>query len=258
MTQLDDQTRRALCAADQPPPGVEDRILAAILGPVGGPFDGGGGGGGLSSAPGGGSGAIGSTTVGPATIGWAAKVVGATLGLAAGGVALLAVTAAGVRSIADRPTAHASAPIVAAVEPSDAAERAPIGEPMPESEPEPEAALSEEPEPEPEPAGAPPPKPSKPAPAQPEDTIEAELALMKVARGAKDHELALTTLARHRREFAKGVFAAEREVLRVEHLCALGRLEEAERVAAEFIDRYPANPLRSRVDPACGKSRTTP
>lgn len=250
MTQLDDQTRRALCAADQPPTGVEDRILAAILGPVGGPGFDGGGGGGLSSGPTGGTGAIGSTTVGPATLGWAAKIVGATLGLAAGGVALLALTAAGVRSIADSSPAHASAPIVAAAEPSDAAPE-PVSVEEPELELEPEAAPVEEPEPEL--AAAPPPKPNKPALAQPEDTIEAELALMKVARSAKDHELALTTLARHRREFATGVFAAEREVLRVEHLCALGRRDEAERVAAAFIERYPQNPLRSRVDPVCGK-----
>ena len=248
MTQLDDYTRRALCAADQPPSGVEDRILAAILGPVGGP--GPDGGGGLSSGPTAGSGALGSTTLGPTMLVWAAKVVGTTLGLAAGGVALLALTAAGVRSISDTPPAHASAPIEAAAEPSDTPKPAAIVSPQPEPAPVVEAAPVEEPAPAI--ASAPLQKPSKPALARPEDTVEAELALMKVARGAKDHELALTTLARHRREFATGVFAAEREVLRVEHLCALGRLGEAERIAEAFVARYPENPLRSRVDPACG------
>src|SRR5690606_34384440 len=86
---------------------------------------------------------------------------------------------------------------------------------------------------------------------EPDTTIEAELALMKTARSSDDHERALAALDRHRREFATGVFAAEREGLRVEHLCALGRADEARTVAAAFIARHPANPLRARVDPAC-------
>jgi hypothetical protein len=245
MNQLDDYTRRALCAADQPPPGVEDRILAALLGPVGGgpgPDGGAPSGGGLSS--GAGSSALGSTT----TLAYAVKVVGATLGLAAGGVALLAITAAGVRSISDTAPARASAPIEVAATQHDAP--APVAAVTPEPEPEP-AVLEAAPEPELAIASAPPQKPSKPALAQPEDTIEAELALMKVARSSKDHELALATLDRHRREFATGVFAAEREVLRVEHLCALGRTSEAETAAEAFVARHPKNPLRSRIDPAC-------
>jgi hypothetical protein len=82
MNQLDDHTRRALCAADQPPAGVEDRILAAILGPIGGP---GSDGGGLGSAPAPASGSLGAFgSFGSLTLVHAAKVVGATLGLAAG------------------------------------------------------------------------------------------------------------------------------------------------------------------------------
>lgn len=248
MTQLDDFTRRALCAADQPPPGVEDRILASILGPMGGPgSDGGGGGGGLSSGPG-----LEAAALGHSTIAYAIKVVGATLGLAAGGLALLAATAAGVRSIADGEQSRASAPIEIVA--------APLEQPV--------VAAAIVPEPEPTPAEPAPPEQAEPAPliasapalaqkpgklaAVQEDTIEAELALLKVARESKDHELALVTLDRHRSEFANGVFAAEREVLRVEHLCALGRVDEAQTVANAFIARHPENPLRSRVDPACG------
>jgi hypothetical protein len=248
MTQLDDYTRRALCAADQPPPGVEDRILAAILGPVGGPGPDGGGAS-SSPAPGSGSGS-GVAALGQSTIVYAAKLVAATLGLAAGGVALLAITAAGVRSIPDAAPRRASVPIESAaqqieVPSTTAAVASPEPDPVPlEQAPalvEPAAVI----------ASAPPQRPSKPALAQPEDTIEAELALMKVARASKDHELALATLDRHRREFATGVFAAEREVLRVEHLCALGRLGDADTLARAFVARYPDNPLRSRVDPAC-------
>lgn len=243
MTQLDDDTRRALCAADQPPPGVEDRILAAILGPIGGP---GPDGGGASSGPAPGSGALGQST-----IVFAAKVVSTTLGLALGGLGLLAITAAGVRTVSD------SGPAVSIERAAKLIDAPPTT--VAALSPEPEAPPLEQPAALVEPtlaiASAPPQKPSKPAlgETEPEDTIEAELALMKVARGSKDHELALATLDRHRREFATGVFAAEREVLRVEHLCALGRVDEAQAVATDFIARHPKNPLRSRVDPVCGK-----
>lgn len=237
MTQLDDFTRRALCAADQPPSGVEDRILAAILGPVGGP---GPDGGGMGSAP-----APGSGVIGQSTLAYAVKVVGATIGMAASGVALLAITAAGVRSISDDDAPQrASAPVVAV-----APKQIEVPSPAPE-----QPAPIEEPaivEPAPAIASAPVQRPSKPALTEPEDNIEAELELMKIVRQSKDPERALGLLDRHRREFASGVFAAEREVLRVEHLCALGRTGEAETIAAAFMKRYPSNPLRSRIDPAC-------
>jgi hypothetical protein len=242
MNQLDDHTRRALCAADQPPAGVEDRILAAILGPIGGP----GSDGGLGSAPAPASGSLGAFgSFGSLTLVHAAKVVGATLGLAAGGLALLAVTAAGVRGIGDQPSARVEAPqpeVVASAAVDPPLEDQPIETPETVDE-----------DPSPAPAIRPIQKPSKPAPPQSEGTIEAELALMKTARSSKDHQRALAALDRHRQEFATGVFAAEREVLRVEHLCALGRRSEAERVAAKFLASYPDDPLRSRVEPACAK-----
>jgi hypothetical protein len=241
MTQLDDYTRRALCAADQPPPGVEDRILAAILGPVGGPPPDGG----MSS--GAGSGAIGQST-----LVYAVKVVGATLGLAAGGVALLAVTAAGVREFSDSAPRQASARVEVPAKQLEARTTAAVA---PSAEPVNEFAAVEAPEAPKASESVPAKTPSKPAPAEPEpvseNTIEAELALMKIVRASKDHERALSMLDRHRREFAAGVFAAEREVLRVEHLCALHRTDEAEAIAETFIAQYPDNPLRSRVDPAC-------
>ncbi|MFO7567992.1 MAG: hypothetical protein R6X02_35450 [Enhygromyxa sp.] len=241
MTQLDDYTRRALCAADQPPPGVEERILAAILGPVGGPPEGGGAG----TPPAPGSGGFGSLT-----LVHAAKIVGATLGLTAGGVALLAVTAAGVRSLPEQRSEPGHARVEAPLEQREVGPSADAVEPPNEAESTKEIIEA-----------APPPAPvarsvssqeaSKPAAAEPGSTIEAELALMQTARGSKDHERALAALERHRREFASGVFAAEREVLRVEHLCALGRIREAEAIADKFVVRHPDHPLRSRVEPAC-------
>jgi hypothetical protein len=239
MTQLDDYTRRALCAADQPPPGVEDRILAAILGPVGGPPPDGG---------------MGSGSIGGSTLVHAVKVVGATLGLAAGGVALLAVTAAGVRSMPDPAPQQASAQVEAPTRQLDVRTTAAVSPELVEAPPPNEPVLLEPAAPMVS-ASVSTKNPNKPAPAEPklepEGTIEAELALMKIARASKDHERALATLDRHRREFATGVFAAEREVLRVEHLCALRRVDEAENLAAAFVKQYPDNPLRSRVDSAC-------
>ncbi len=76
---------------------------------------------------------------------------------------------------------------------------------------------------------------------------------MKLARGSSNPKAALRALEQHRDEYPDGVFAAEREVLRVESLCALGRTAEAKTVAVAFIAGFPSNPLRSRVDPACPK-----
>jgi hypothetical protein len=234
MNQLDDHTRRALCAADQPPPGAEDRVLAAILGPTGaGPPDGGSG----PAADG-----------GQWTLGYAAKVVGATIGLTAGGLALVAITAAGIREDRAPRQPHTVIETPAELEVRTTDEREPAAEAAPILD-------------APDPASTPP-APVKPEPSGrtsplqtpgPTPTIEAELALMKVARGSDDPSQALAALEQHRREFASGVLAAEREVLRVETLCALGQSTRAKAVAAEFIADYPGHPLRSRVEPTCRK-----
>jgi hypothetical protein len=229
MNQLDDQTRRALCAADQPPPGVEDRIFSAIMGGAGGPGDGGGSGAGL----------------GQSTIVYAIKVVGATLGLAAGGIGLLAVTAGVVRERNAEPR-DPSVQIEAAAEPELSAVAAADHQPEPALEPEQDTS------PEPASPAVSRPRPARATPATASDsTLEAELALMQVARASADPKQALATLEQHRKQFAAGVFAAEREVLRVEQLCALGRVGEARAIAAAFLAKHPDNPLRSRVDPAC-------
>jgi hypothetical protein len=244
-SQLDDYTRAALCAADQPPPGVEARILGAILG-SGGPPPGG-------SGPGGGEASGGPTLASPGAepltliaskIGYAAKVVGATLGLTATGVALLAISAAGVRSL-NRPEPR-DEPIVQVAAPSERPTTADARPPIPETEPavheveEPASTLTE-----------PSKRSNSGSKSGPTSTLEAELALLDAARQAKDPKVALAALERHRKEFATGALASEREVLRVETLCALGRVAEAEAVAAAFLAKHPHDPLRSRVTAGC-------
>jgi hypothetical protein len=240
MTQLDQHTREALCALDQPPPGVEDRLFAAIMQTTGGGAGGGGGdGGGGSQLPLGGESAL----------AYAAKVVGATLGLTAVGFALVAASAVGVRSLRESPERASAAirsPANVANPSQDSAPEIPAT-----STPEPDAG-SEEPEPDdagPEPARAREPSKSNTAPS-PVPTLEAELALLEVARSAAPGA-ALAALDRHRNEFEHGMLADEREVLRVETLCALGRASEAEAVAATFLAANPSSPLRSRVEVPC-------
>jgi hypothetical protein len=251
MTQLDHQTREALCALDQPPPGVEDRLFAAILQTTGGGGDIGGGD--IGGGDGGGSQLpIG----GESALAYAAKVVGATLGLTAAGFALVAASAIGVRSLRtpERATAAITSPSDIAMPSTDSTpetrETLPSFEPEPE--PEPDAGSDEI-----EPDSAPPREPSDTSSSNeastPAPTLEAELALLELARHAAPRE-ALAALERHRVEFQHGMLADEREVLRVETLCALGRASEAQTIAQSFLADRPDSPLRSRLEPACKKS----
>lgn len=230
--QLDPHAREALSALDQPPPGVEDRLFAAILQTTGG----GGADGGGSQPP------IGA---GESALAYAAKVVGATLGLTAAGFALVAASAVGVRSLRGTPE-RAPAAIASTADVAG-----------PDTDSAPQLPITSDPEPPPAPASvgqAPARDPSgvpKSNPAtSPAPTLEAELALLEVARSAAP-EAALAALERHRVEFEHGMLADEREVLRVETLCVLGRASEAEVIASTFLAARPSSPLRSRIEAAC-------
>jgi hypothetical protein len=102
----------------------------------------------------------------------------------------------------------------------------------------------------PAPSTAPRDKPSEPSPAP---TLEAELALLEQARRSAPSD-ALRALEQHRQQFEHGMLADEREALRVETLCALGRAAEATTAAESFLAANPQSPLRSRLEPACKKS----
>jgi hypothetical protein len=245
--QLDPHTREALSALDQPPPGVEDRVFASILKNTGSGGGGGGGGdAGGSQLPIGG---------GESALVYAAKVVGATLGLTAAGFALVAASAVGVRSLRQTP------------EPASAAIASPADSASPSTDSAPQILAASDPEPAPasDASNAAPAArtqtlardsigvPKSNAATSPAPTLEAELALLEVARSAAP-EAALAALERHRVEFQHGMLADERELLRVETLCALGRASEANTVAESFLNAHPSSPLRSRIEAACQKS----
>ncbi|MEO8183829.1 MAG: hypothetical protein ABI895_33815 [Deltaproteobacteria bacterium] len=125
----------------------------------------------------------------------------------------------------------------------------PSSAPEPPAVPEP-AALLPAPEPArvPEPARAPAPeRPRAPALAKAPRTSEAEL-LQRAQRALAEHpSQALLLTAEHRRRFADGALAEEREVIAIEALRHLGRERAARERAAVFETKYPNSVHRSRV-----------
>jgi type IV secretory pathway VirB10-like protein len=240
MTQLDDHTRRMLLAVDDPPSGMQDRIYRAIV-VGGGPPDG------SAGDAGAGAGGGGLVSSGALDVGFAAKVVGATIGLTSAGVALLALTGMGIRAM--NPVEPSKDRVVVEERSAGESKRASTAvEPEP-IEPPAVTTVAVEPTPPPEPQPSATTAEAEPAPSG--STLEAELAVMAQAREAKSPKDKLAALEQHRDEFRDGVLADEREVMRIEALCALGRVDEAEQAAATFIAAKPKHPLRSRVDPAC-------
>lgn len=76
-----------------------------------------------------------------------------------------------------------------------------------------------------------------------------ELTLLKEAQGALANEPArsLDIVAKHERTFPKAEFSEEREVIRIDALMRLGRVEEAHARADGFNARFPASAHRARV-----------
>ena len=105
MMKLDEHTRRALQARDGPPPGAQARNLAALEARLGGGGDGG------EPADGGPDPTGGELASGGQAV-WAAKVVGATLGLTAAGLLVLGAGGATYKRLSgdDEAVVAASAP----------------------------------------------------------------------------------------------------------------------------------------------------
>ena len=76
----------------------------------------------------------------------------------------------------------------------------------------------------------------------------------ETARRGGDIALATERLAEHRRRFPRGALATEREAARILVLCDAGRPDEAKKLAARFLRRYPRSPLADRVRSACERS----
>ncbi|MEZ4310943.1 MAG: hypothetical protein R3F14_23115 [Polyangiaceae bacterium] len=82
------------------------------------------------------------------------------------------------------------------------------------------------------------------------DSLAAEARLLLQARAelARDPHKALRATEDHGAAFAGGVLAEEREVLRIEALLRLGRVEEAKRAAAGFRAAHPQSSHLGRID----------
>ena len=80
---------------------------------------------------------------------------------------------------------------------------------------------------------------------------EIQLALAN-GRGA----VALRLVAEHERDFPRGSFRLEREVLRARALCRLGRRAEARQAAEAFVKKHPRSSLASRMKKICVDEKT--
>jgi hypothetical protein len=83
--------------------------------------------------------------------------------------------------------------------------------------------------------------------------LAAERGLIEQARTALAREqgaAALAALERHARDFPEGELAEERESLQVQALVALGRFEQARKMAARFHRRFPRSIFGAVVDEA--------
>lgn len=99
---------------------------------------------------------------------------------------------------------------------------------------------------------------SSESPVPSSSTLSAERALLDVAHSALSKGQAsdaLDALGRHARRFPRGVYREEREALTIQCLRALGRVDEAERLAAQFKTRYPRSLFLSIVEPTTGTNR---
>lgn len=251
MAQLDERTRgdlarlRALAA---PSEATKQRMFAALEAQLGDPDDGEDGEGGDD-----GSGDLGEfgdlAAARPGQLGYAAKVVGATLGLTGAGLLAVAIGARLVAALAGDPVAPptasqsptstqdvevaaAPAPVddeAVAIDPPADDESAPIVEAAPVHRR---------------------PSTSKPS-SSPADTLAEELALLEAAHAAKDPTIALSALERHLARFPRGSMAAERERLRVEVLCRLDRLDEARELADRLLREHKNAASRASLSAAC-------
>jgi hypothetical protein len=222
------EQRRARMAAQLrshrgPPPGAEDRVLAAIQARLGGPPDGG-----ASAPPSGGD------------LGYFAKIAVATASLTAGGLVAIRLVAVGVHAWRDDPVPAADPVVV--VELKEA-----VAEPPP-------PPLDSPPPPEPDelaPDEAPKARPRSVLAPTSEASIAAELDLLRRARGAPSPAEVISLLETHAARFPRGSLVDERDALWSIASCEQGQLAEARARALELARRRPHSPLLERVAKRC-------
>ena len=86
-------------------------------------------------------------------------------------------------------------------------------------------------------------------------TLEAELDALRHAQEAlrgDDPQAALAAIDALATRTPDGAMTLERETTRVLALCALGRHQEAERLAAEIVREHPSSPVATRMRTPCG------
>jgi hypothetical protein len=248
MIELDEATRRALLAREGPPPSARAEILTGLRTRLGGP--GGSDDPGEPELGGGESMPVDGGAAAGAQIAWAAKVVGATLGLAAAGLLTIKVGAVAIDSLRGEPAPeHAPALGKASTNPPVVAPEQPIDEPAPPEQPFAAPSIDAAPV-----AAA----TSRSEPSEAESTLAAELALVRAAKQLRpdDPEAALSKLDLHRERFPDGSLAPEREAMRVELLCALGREAAFTEARANFLQHHADSPLRARVLASCDEVGT--
>lgn len=187
-----------------------------------------------------------------ASAGYAAKVIGVTLAMTGAGLLTLKLGVAGVQAARSKASA---APIASVEAPADppAGPAADGPDASPDSGPSEVAAVAPEPQAETKIPASRPAKRESPSAdtGAAVDTLARELALLDAARKAPTREAALTELERHLQDYPEGQLAHERELMRVETLCALGRPAEARALAQTFSSAHPSSPLVSRMRAAC-------
>lgn len=97
---------------------------------------------------------------------------------------------------------------------------------------------------------------SKARVARPTDRLAEEVEILARAEAqlhAGRHAAALTVLDEHRRKFPKGALAQERVAARVQALCALGRVDEADRELGVLTRLSPSSPHEGRARAACAE-----
>jgi hypothetical protein len=98
-----------------------------------------------------------------------------------------------------------------------------------------------------------------PAAPRPADNLAEEVALLSQASAdlhAGRPAAALTVLDEHRRKFPHGALVQERASARVQALCALGSMNEAQAEIARLARMSPNSPHLARARKACGSGTT--
>lgn len=98
-----------------------------------------------------------------------------------------------------------------------------------------------------------------PATPRPADSLAEEVAMLSQASAelhAGRPASALHALDEHRRKFPRGELAQERTSARIQALCALGRMNEAQTELARLARMSPDSPHLARARKACGSGTT--